>query len=56
MGKMFKGTKMLKMPNTMKVLLCEDITKLGWLGDVVEVNVGYARNYLLPQGLAKAAT
>ncbi|MCP4256393.1 MAG: 50S ribosomal protein L9 [Planctomycetes bacterium] len=45
-----------KMPNTMKVLLCVDITKLGWLGDVVEVNVGYARNYLLPQGLAKVAT
>lgn len=40
----------------MKVLLCEDIKKLGWLGDVVEVNEGYARNYLLPQGLAKVAT
>ena len=40
----------------MKVLLCSDIEKLGWLGDVVEVNEGYARNYLLPQGLAKAAT
>ena len=39
----------------MKVLLCEDIDRLGWLGDVVEVNAGYARNYLLPQGLAKAA-
>jgi large subunit ribosomal protein L9 len=44
------------MSNRMKVLLCEDIKKLGWLGDVVEVNVGYARNYLLPQGLAKMAT
>ena len=44
------------MSNRMKVLLCEDITKLGWLGDVVEVNVGYARNYLIPQGLAKVAT
>lgn len=44
------------MSNRMKVLLCEDIKKLGWLGDVVEVNVGYARNYLLPQGLAKIAT
>lgn len=44
------------MSNTMKVLLCEDITKLGWLGDVVEVNIGYARNYLLPQGLAKVAS
>jgi large subunit ribosomal protein L9 len=40
----------------MKVLLCEDIDKLGWLGDVVEVNEGYARNYLLPQHLAKPAT
>lgn len=40
----------------MKVLLCEDIRKLGWLGDVVEVNEGYARNYLLPQRLAKVAS
>ncbi len=40
----------------MKVLLCEDIRSLGWLGDVVEVNEGYARNYLLPQGLAKVAS
>lgn len=40
----------------MKVLLCGDVKKLGWLGDVVEVNDGYARNYLLPQGLAKVAT
>jgi len=39
----------------MKVLLCEDIDKLGWLGDVVEVKTGYARNYLLPQGLATIA-
>jgi large subunit ribosomal protein L9 len=40
----------------MKVLLYEDVRRLGWLGDVVEVNEGYARNYLLPQGLAKVAT
>ena len=40
----------------MKVLLCEDVKNLGWLGDIVEVNMGYARNYLLPQGLAKPAT
>ena len=39
----------------MKVLLCEDIDKLGWLGDVVEVKTGYARNYLIPQGLATVA-
>ena len=40
----------------MKVLLCQDVKSLGWLGDVVEVSAGYARNYLLPQGLAKPAT
>jgi large subunit ribosomal protein L9 len=40
----------------MKVLLCDDVKRLGWLGDIVEVNEGYARNYLLPQGLAKVAT
>ncbi|KPK44874.1 MAG: hypothetical protein AMJ65_01750 [Phycisphaerae bacterium SG8_4] len=40
----------------MKVLLCEDIDRLGWLGDVVEVAEGYARNYLLPQRLATPAT
>ena len=40
----------------MKVLLCEDIDTLGWLGDVVEVAEGYARNYLLPQRLATPAT
>ena len=40
----------------MKVLLFEDIKPLGWLGDVVDVKEGYARNYLLPQGLAKVAT
>lgn len=40
----------------MKVLLCEDVKKLGWFGDVVQVNDGYARNYLLPVGLAKVAT
>ena len=40
----------------MKVLLVEDVRRLGWLGDVVEVNNGYARNYLLPLGLAREAT
>jgi len=40
----------------MKVLLCDDVKKLGWFGDVVEVSEGYARNYLLPQGLAKVAS
>lgn len=33
----------------MKLLLHADIEKLGYFGDVVEVNDSYARNYLLPQ-------
>jgi len=40
----------------MKVLLISDVKKLGWLGDVVEVSEGYARNYLLPQRLAVMPT
>ena len=40
----------------MKVLLCEDVKNVGWLGDIVEVSDGYARNYLLPQGIARMAT
>jgi len=36
----------------MKVLLRQDVASLGVIGDVVDVKVGYARNYLLPQGLA----
>lgn len=40
----------------MKILLCKDVEKLGWLGDVVEVKNGYARNYLLPQGLGTVPT
>jgi large subunit ribosomal protein L9 len=40
----------------MKLLLLEDVEMLGWLGDVVEVKDGYARNYLVPQGLATVPT
>lgn len=36
----------------MKVLLLQSIPKLGMPGDVKDVAVGYARNYLLPQELA----
>lgn len=40
----------------MKVILQEDIDKMGKKGDVVEVKDGYARNYLLPKELAVVAT
>ena len=39
----------------MEVVLREDVTNLGEMGDVVRVRDGYARNYLLPQGLGVVA-
>tara|TARA_X000000368_G_scaffold369982_1_gene318838 strand:- start:761 stop:1216 length:456 start_codon:yes stop_codon:yes gene_type:complete len=39
-----------------QVILLEKIEKLGSLGDIANVKSGYARNYLIPQGRAKAAT
>ncbi|NPA91383.1 MAG: 50S ribosomal protein L9 [Chloroflexi bacterium] len=40
----------------MRVILLEDVDKLGHAGDVVEVKNGFARNYLIPRGLAQPAT
>ena len=39
----------------MEVILREDVPHLGTIGDVVKVRPGYARNYLLPRGLATVA-
>jgi len=39
----------------MEVILKEDVPKLGSIGDVVKVKPGYARNFLLPRGLAVVA-
>ena len=36
----------------MKLILTQDVGRLGSPGDVVEVRDGYGRNYLLPQGFA----
>ena len=42
--------------STTKILLREDIDNLGGRGEIVKVKAGFARNYLLPQGLASLAT
>ncbi len=40
----------------MKVILRQDVDRVGSLGDVKEVKRGFARNYLLPRSLAEEAT
>ena len=40
----------------MKLILQQDVKKLGKKGEIVEVSEGYARNFLLPQKLAMPAT
>jgi large subunit ribosomal protein L9 len=45
----------LKEGDSMEVILREDVPHLGHIGDIVKVRPGYARNYLLPRGLATVA-
>ncbi len=40
----------------MKIILKNDIEKLGKAGEIVETKRGYARNYLIPKGFAVEAT
>ena len=40
----------------MEVILLEKVQRLGGLGDKVSVKAGFARNYLIPKGIAVAAT
>ena len=40
----------------MKVILLQDVKGQGKKGDVVEVNEGYARNFLVKKGMAEIAT
>ncbi|WAL58725.1 50S ribosomal protein L9 [Thermocoleostomius sinensis] len=44
------------MAKRIQLVLRQDVSKLGRTGDLVEVAPGYARNYLLPQGLAVHTT
>lgn len=44
------------MANQVTLILLDDVAKLGLAGDEVVVKAGYARNYLIPQGLAAKAT
>ncbi len=39
----------------MQIILKKDVQNLGYTDDIVEVKNGYARNYLIPQGIAIAA-
>jgi large subunit ribosomal protein L9 len=41
---------------TVKVILRQDLEKLGATGEIVAVKTGYARNYLLPRGFAYEAS
>src|SRR5262252_2925015 len=40
----------------MKVILMRDVDHVGGVGDIVDVADGYGRNFLIPHGLAVAAT
>lgn len=40
----------------MQIILLEKVANVGNLGDVVKVKAGFARNFLIPKGMAKRAT
>ncbi len=40
----------------MRIILKQDIDKLGYINDIINVKNGYARNYLIPKGFAIQAT
>ena len=39
----------------MKIILLQDVKKLGKKGDIIEANDGYARNYIIPQKIGVEA-
>lgn len=40
----------------MEVILKQDVVKVGYANDIVDVKPGYARNYLIPRGMAVIAS
>ncbi len=44
------------MPRNLQVILTDDLPNVGSSGDLVKVKPGYARNFLVPRGLAALAT
>ena len=40
----------------MEIILTQDVKNLGYKNDIVNVKPGYARNFLIPQGMASLAT
>ena len=40
----------------MEIILKQDIKGLGYINDLIKVKSGFARNYLIPKGLAALAT
>ena len=53
---MAEQTTQLPRKRGIELLLAEDVSPLGKLGEIVTVKPGYARNYLIPHGLATVAT
>jgi large subunit ribosomal protein L9 len=51
-----RSKRLPKGPQGIELLLVQSVEYLGQQGDVVHVRPGYAKNYLLPQGLATLAT
>ncbi|MSR57376.1 MAG: 50S ribosomal protein L9 [Planctomycetaceae bacterium] len=52
---MAKTAQQPKSKRSVELMLAEDVAALGKQGEIVQVRRGYARNYLLPQGLATLA-